>query len=310
MSLHSFIAERAEVRQGFAARLGLPPLRFKRGLRAPPASTNHQLVDIAFGYLLRFRLQKINPQARVSAWNAEAGAALIGMGKGTPKGKEVTTIGRHPRQLRAAAFVADAKRRCQGYVLDGRITQELLEAAHRMAHLDQATRSGPERIDWRAINYLRAGDAVDLKALLELVDDEAFKVTRTCILDPNLPAAELVGGGAPDFILDHCVVNVITAHEPRLDSRNFYRLVGCYLLLGLAGISDESGKPEQLPLTSVGIYFARYGHLWTVPFRAIAPPDALPDLTRWFVETACTANPDGRALLPEWRGPLAGHLKS
>lgn len=308
MSLASFISERADVRQGFHARLVRPPLRFERGLRIPPATMNRELVGGAFGYLMRFHLQRINPQARAWAWTAEAGAALIGMGPGGAKGKDITTISRHPRQLRAAAYVADAKRRCQAYAHDGKITDELLVAAYRLAHLDVAVRAGPERIDWRSINYLRSGDAVDLKALLELVDDKAFQAARACILDPGLPAAELVGGAAPDFILDHCVVDVVTGHEPKLDARDLYRLVGYYLLLGLGGISDENGNPEQRPVNSVGIYFARYGQLWKMPVREIVPLDAMPGLTRWFVATACALKPGARELLSELRGPLAAHL--
>lgn len=296
------------MRQGFGARLLRPRVIFDRGLQAPPLTTNHQMVGGAFGYLLRFCLQRINPQARVSAWAAEAGAELIGVAQEAAKDKDVPTISRHPRGLRAAAYVADARRRFQSYTQDARVTEELLVAAYRLAHLDVALRAGPERVNWRSINYLPPDDAADLKALLKLVGEGTFRAARTCILDPRLPASELVGGADPDFILDHCIVDVDTTHEPKLDVRDVYRLVGYYLLLGLGGISCENGKPEQYPVNSIGIYFARFGQLWKVPVREIVPPDSVPDLTKWFVETACASNEGGLELLPALSGPLAAHL--
>jgi hypothetical protein len=309
VSLAKLIADRLDVRQGFASRLPRPQLAFARGLQVAPPKEGHPLVSGAFGYLLRFRLQRINAKARAPAeWTAEAGAALIGMGQGNPKAREATTVSRHPRQLRAAAYVGDAKRRYQAYINDGRITEELLVASYRMSHLDNALVRGPEKIDWRSINYLRAADAADLKALLELVDDETFRAARNCILDPRPVASELVGGGAPDFILDHCVVDVNTTHEPKLDVREYFRLVGYYLLLGLGGIGDENGKVEQCPVTAVGVYFARFGQLWKVPIREIVAPDAVPELTRWFAEVACAANPGGLDVLRGCRGPLVAHV--
>ena len=218
------------------------------------------------------------------------------------------TPSRHTRSLRAAAYVADAKRRYEAYAQDGQVTEELLVAAYRLAHLDLAIRAGPDRVNWRSINYLRSEDAADLKALLEIVDEGTFHAARACILDPRLPASELVGGAYPDFILDHCVLDVNTSHEPRFDARDIYRLVGYYLLLGLGGISHENGKTEQCAVNSVGIYFARFGQLWKVPVKEILPPSSVPEMTRWFVESACGPG-RGRPGSPgAFEGPLAVHL--
>jgi len=308
VSLYSFIHDRVDVQQGFGARLLRPRVKFARGLQAPPLTTNHQMVGGAFGYLLRFCLQRINPQARASAWVAERGADLIDFLQRAGKGRDMPTPSRHTRSLRAAAYVADAKRRCQAYTEDGQVTQELLEAAYRLAHLDLAIRAGVDRIDWRSINYLRSEDAADLKALLEIVDEGTFHAARACILDPRLPAAELVGGAYPDFILDHCVLDVNTSHEPRFDARDIYRLVGYYLLLGLGGISHENGKTEQCAVNSVGIYFARFGQLWKVPVKEILPTRSVPEMTRWFVESVCSSGRSRPGSPRAFEGPLAVYL--
>ncbi len=302
MTLYSFIHDRGDVQQGFGARLLRPRVKFERGLQARPLTTNYQMVAGAFSYLLRFFLQRINPQACVSAWTAEAGAELIG------GAQEVPTISRHARGVRAAAYVADAKRRCQAYTEDGRVTEELLVAAYRLAHLDLAVRAGPNRVDWRSINYLRADDAADLKALLDLVDEKTFRAARICMLNPRLPASELVGGADPDFILDYCVVDVNTTHVARFDLRDAYRLVGYYLLSGLGGIGGENGKAEQWPVTSIGVYFARFGQFWKMPVKEILPPSSVPEMTRWFVESACGPGRDRAGSPGAFEGPLAVHL--
>lgn len=308
MSLNSLIRDNTALRHGFGARLQRPQVRFERGVQAPPLTGNFKIVGRAFDYLLRFYLQRINPHARDTTWAAERGVELIGLGSGAAKGKDVPTISRHPHGLKAAAFLSDAKRQHRVYLKSGQVTEDLLVAVHRLAHFDVASRDGPERVDWHTLNYLSPDDAADLKALLQLVDENTFRTAGPCILKPRPVAAALVGGAQPDFILDRCLVEIRTGKEPRIDIRDFFELVGYYLLLGLGGIGNPDGKPEQLPIASIGIYFARFGQLWKVPVREMLPPNAVPDITRWLVETACALNKEGLDLLPALKGPLAAHL--
>jgi hypothetical protein len=307
VSLDSFIRKQADVQHGFGTRLVQPRIRFDRTLRARPLTTNYQLVEGAFGYLLRFRLQRINPKASVSAWAAEAGVKRIGVAHEDVTGMDVLTPSRHPRELRAAAYIADAKRRYQAYIEDGHVTDELLVSVYRLAHLELAIHGGADRIDWRSINYLRATDAEDLRALLDLVDEKTLRA-RTCILDPRLPASEIVGGADPDFILDDCIVDVTTSHKPSFDLRDFYRLVGYFLLVGLGGVTDGAGNQKRSSVSSIGVYFARFGQFWKVPVKEILPPSAVPEMTRWFVDSARRTNEINARLPAAFKGPLAVHL--
>ena len=97
--------------------------------------------------------------------------------------------------------------------------------------------------------------------------------------------------------------------DQRVDVREYYSLVACWLLLGLGGIVRQDGAVEQLPVVSVGIYFSRFGQLWKVPVEQILPASAVPDVTRWFVEVASAANSGARELLGSLSGPLAVHLQ-
>ena len=306
MNLHELIHGRGDVRQAFGAKLLRPSIKFERGLQAAPLTTNYQAVGGAFDYLLRFYLQRLNPQAQDHPWMAERAVELIRLSGA--KGGEVPTLSGHPRALKAAAYLADAKRQHRAYMQVGRITDNLLVAAHRLAHLDMAVRAGPERVDWTSINYLSPDDAADLRALLKLVDDRVFRTTRACVLKPRFGAADFVGGAEADLILGDCLVDINSTKEKRVDVRVFYHLVACWLLLGLGGVGRENGEVEQLPVTSVGIYFSRFGQLWKQPIEPILPAGAVPGVTRWFVETVCAGNQNARELLGSLRGPLAVHL--
>lgn len=306
VSLHTLIHGKSEVRQGFGARLLRPQAKLERGLQAPPLTTNYEMIRGAFDYLLCFLLERWNPQMRAPQWPAERGVELIRLQGGA--GGEVPTLSGHPRALKAAAYLADAKRQHRAYIQVGRITDNLLVAAHRLAHLDVAVRAAPDRVDWNSINYLSPDDNTDLKALLQLVDEKTFRTPRACIVRPRLTAAGLVGGAETDLIVGDCLVGVTMTKDQRVDVREYFSLVAAWLLLGLGGLSRDDGSVEQLPVVSVGIYFARFGQLWKVPIEQIMPSNALPGVTKWFVETACAANADARETLRTLTGPLAAFL--
>jgi len=306
MTLQSFIHSRAEVRQGFGARLLRPRAKLERGLQAPPLTTNYEAVAGAFDYLFGFLLERFNPQMRARQWLAERGVELIQLDK--EKDPDVTASGGHPRALKAAAYLADAKRQYRAYMQIGRITDNLLAAAHRLAHLDVAVRAGPDRVDWGSINYLSPDDAKDLRALLALVDDKVFRTPRACIMKPRLGAAGLVGGVETDLIVGDCLVSVTMTKDQRVDVREYYSLVATWVLLGLGGVERQDGSVEQLPVTSVGIYFARFGQLWKVPIEQIIPANALPGVIKWFVDTVCTANAGARETLSTLTGPLTAFV--
>ncbi|MCC7484271.1 MAG: hypothetical protein IT529_04730 [Burkholderiales bacterium] len=306
MSLRSLLQSRADLRQAFGVRLKRPQARLERGLRAPPLTANHDMIAGAFDYLLGFHLQRLNPQTRSGPWLAEQGVEAIRLQ--SAGGADVPTLSGHPRALKASAYLADAKRQYRAYMQVGRITDNLLTATHRLAHLDAAARFGAERVDWHTINYLSADDAADLRAMLALAGDETFRTSRASVLKPRFAAAGLAGGAAADMVLGDCLLDVRTTKESRIDVRDFYHLLGCWLLLGLGGVERAEGAIEQLPVTAVGIYLARFGQLWRVPVEQVLPATAVPDFTRWFVDVLVAANAGARGQLDSLDGPLAAHL--
>ena len=83
MSLTSLIREDEYLRNKISDDFQLPVLRLKfeksRPLLAPPNTTNSRLVGVAFDYLLRFYLERLNglPYDRENQWVAETGKNIL-----------------------------------------------------------------------------------------------------------------------------------------------------------------------------------------------------------------------------------------
>ena len=76
MSLTSFIKIK-DVRQAFKREFKKPRLKVQRKLLAPPLTNHYGLVGMAFDYLLRFYIKRLNPDAVEHPWVSEASLQLL-----------------------------------------------------------------------------------------------------------------------------------------------------------------------------------------------------------------------------------------
>lgn len=309
MSLSSIIHDRKAIRDGLRARVVEPPIRFE-AIKAPPLTTNYRIVGTAFDYLLRFFLERINSVAQTSRWGAEAGVERIGTSKYVYDLDHNTLSNKVGRQRRKAdTYINQARREHQAYLKSGRVTDKLLLAALRLAYLDVAYRASPDRIDWAHLESPDAKDVTDLRALLTLVNEPSFRATRTCLLSPTFGAAsKLVGSAEADLLLDDCLIDIKTTKNPRLDVRDFFQLIGYYLLHGFDGIHCDDSKTTAHKINSLAIYFSRYGYLWKVPVEEVLPPDSVRDTAKWFFESVCPSKSQRHKYLHDFHGSLARHL--
>ena len=82
MGVKSFIT-RPPFREKFRSTITRPKGKLDKPLLAPPLTKNYQLVGIAFDYLLRFYLERINVGSKTSEWAAEEGVILLDPLEGT-----------------------------------------------------------------------------------------------------------------------------------------------------------------------------------------------------------------------------------
>jgi hypothetical protein len=310
VSLTSIIRDRAEIREGLRARVMRPPLRLE-AIKAPPLTANYGIVATAFDYLLRFFLQRLNKAAQASIWVAEQGVEMIGASEFIYDLDSRKLSSKADRKRRKAdGYLEEARRAHKAYLENGRMDDALLISVLRLAYLDVALRIDPDRIDWKGLNAPDARDAADLRALLTLVDPAVFRAKRVCLLNPTFGTASmLVGGADADLLVDDCLIDVKNTKDPHLDARDFFQLIGYYLLHGYAGTSCGGAKTVSYPIGSLGIYFSRFGVLWKFPVEEILPRRTLPETARWFFDSVCTSKSARAKCLRAFAGPLAKHLK-
>jgi hypothetical protein len=310
VSLTSIIRGRKDIREGLRARLTRPALKLGE-IKAPPLTANYGIVATAFDYLLRFRLQGLNKSAQASLWAAEQGVEMIGAEEfvyDLDSGR-LSSSTRDRRRQKADAYIAEARELHRGYLKTGKLGDELLAVCLRLAYLDVALRVGPDRIDWKGLAKPDKRDITDLRALLALVDESAFKARSACLLNPTFGlASTLVGGADADLLIDDCLIDIKNTKDPHLDAGDFLQLIGYYLLNGYAGMSC-SGKPVVYRINSLAIYFSRYGVLWKFPVEEVLPSNAAPETARWFFDAVCRTKALRTRCLKGFSGPFSKCLK-
>src|SRR6266850_6774012 len=130
MGVKSFITG-PPFHEKFVSTITRPNFKFDRPILAPPLSSNYQVVGIAFDYLLRFYLERINAGSKTSEWAAEEGVIFLDPLEGTSDTYEI-----------AKSYLAAARELYQLYIQDGFLTDELISGALCLAHLEGARRSG------------------------------------------------------------------------------------------------------------------------------------------------------------------------
>lgn len=311
MSLSSLIEDRADIRKGFVLRIVRPRARLGQApIKAPPLTANFGIVGTAFDYLLRFTLQRLNPHAQTSSWVAEQAVELIGteefsydLDRRQPRSKVKS------RRRDAQRYLDEARELHQQYLHTGVVTDDLARAAIRLAYIDLAYRIGEDKIDWRAAKSPSPLDVKDLHAMLSAIDQKIFKSHHTCFLNPTFgPASSLVGGADADLLIDGCLIDIKTTKNLGLEGHNLLQLVGYYLLSKLAGAHSSDGETVTSDVRWLGLYFARYGLLWTTPAHDIVPSGSLEDLAGWFVGAVCTSKQKRLACLRRCQSDLAATL--
>lgn len=290
-------------------------------LLAPPRSQNFRRVGTAFDYLLRFHLQRVNPEARSSQWIAEKARFQIGS---LPADADPTDYLENPifrrRNDLATEYLEDARVYHRAYLRTGNLTDDLLVALLRLAGLDVAYRAGPDKVDWEALEHIEPSDVDDLRSLYDLAQNVDFRAEKACFLNPTFNmASRLVGGADADVILDSRIIDIKTTKDLRLDRRDLYQLVGYYLLLLLDGISVTPNRGQGTEsilyaetvseINELAIYFSRHGHLHKFPVAELLSSDTLRSFAVRFVELACHVKRDRLRYWRNFRGSLALSLR-
>jgi len=268
MSLTTIITE-PEVRDQLKKLIRRPDFGGGRKLLAPPLTKHYTLVGTAFDYLFRFYLKRVNPQAvershwvaETAAFQTDAGILDAASGRIEIMPELATNPDKHKLAVKMQSIIDEAKYQLCQSLKTGRVTDRLLSSAIGLAKLDVIYRTGrPDLVD---LAYIDKRDQDDLRQLVRVIPAGDFKAKAVCVLNPTFgEASGLVGGADADVILDDTLIDIKTTQKCRLLSNYLHQLAGYYCLYRIGGVT---GVPADKPLRRLGVYFSRYGYLYTVP---------------------------------------------
>lgn len=315
MSLSSLIDGDKYLRNKIRDDFQLPVLRPKfektRPLLAPPKTTNttnSRLVGVAFDYLLRFYLERLNdlPYHRENQLVAEKAKNILfescenaQIGRFECLEEESTKINQCSRSelmiacslsLRYSDSVLLSayehslqiieKVKClrKEFAETGRLSRELIRQTLRMAYIDPVLRSG------RGVEYIGTDadklDIEDIEKQSSLIDSKLFKSQNRCLLNPTFgKGSQLVGGADADLIIDDKLIDIKTTKKLELPLNDFCQIIGYLLLHRIGGVASNS---DAFTIEQLGIYYSRFGYLFLFNIKDLISDKSLDKFTKWF----------------------------
>ena len=241
------------IRAAFREAFPVDNPRLEGRLLAPPISKRASPVGTAFDYLLRFRLERSFSSCIADTWVAEN--AVERLNAGVVECDDATLSDANTRLASARA----AHRR---YMNTGKIGSALIRAAVDLAQLDAIYRTG------RTYGFYNADadDLGDLRGILGVAKSSFVMPSQTCYLNPNFgDASSLVGGADADLVIDGALIDIKTTKTLSFGQEMYNQLVGYCILSRLGKLNGR----DKVDLSSVAVYFARYGVLHTIPISGI-----------------------------------------
>lgn len=227
--------------------------RLDGDMLASPISKRSSLVGTAFDYLLRFRLERSFDACDVRPWVAEEAVEVLNSGM-------IPCDSR--KRSNANAKLEAARGAHRSYMDTGVAGDEVLGASLDLAQLDVIYRTG---ITYEFFDA-SGDDIADLRGMADVANRKFPMPSQTCYLNPTFgKGSSLVGGADADLIIDGRLIDIKTNRRLAFGQDMYNQLVGYYVLSLLGGVNGK----DDVNITTVGIYYARYGLLHTIPTNGI-----------------------------------------
>ncbi len=272
MSLTSFLKDpdNQEVRDYLKTKFARPKFTLKSEIKAPQLTNNYGVVGNAFDYLFRAKLKHINPAKEFieSGWVASMGFKTL---HNIYKKKEASQ-----KLAMIEKKFESSKQDFEEYIKTGEPTDSLISNAIFFGKLDLIFRAAYIDSDYENCSSL---DIADIKAMLRLIEPNQFQVKERCWLNPAFVASHIVGGADGDFIIDDTLIDIKTTKHLELSRSDLNQII-CYYILSLMG--GVSSKEKDIPLKNIGIYYARFGLLYTFPISEIASEEVVHNFKNWW----------------------------
>lgn len=268
MSLTTFL-DKPDVKQKFKEFFNKPNFVPQVPLLVEPLSQRYSIVGTAFDYLLRFHLEYWHGLQYQRHWVAEDALVRI-----------ATT--REQKLIRFARDVLERIRRFHSdFLTTGTFTDDLIKGAIMLAHFDSVFRAAhvSPHIIQRA--SFPKSDVLELQKLLEIIPQQPFHSAQTIFLNPTFDEASvMVGGADADLILDDMLIDIKTTKYFVLSREHLNQLLGYYLLHRI----DYSNRNPGYTIRRLGIYFSRYGYLYSFDVETCFQAQQIENAKQWLLE--------------------------
>lgn len=280
MSLTTFLNNK-DVKARFKEEFPRPKFTLREDLLAPPVTKHYMLIGTAFDYLMRFYTKRLNPEAITRKWVAEGSIERMEWERLALDSQRVPFEIDDNLLGEAHEMLSQAKIAYSDYIKSGEMNDEVIKGTILLAQLDAYFRAEFIGEDFGIVDD---GDVADLRRLISLVNPDSFKAKGLCLLNPTFgKASQLVGGADADLVIDNLLIDIKTTKQPKFTRAYLNELVGYYVLYKLGGIPNATVEPN---IKNLGIYFSRYGELYTFPVTSVISLNKFPSFVEWFKERA------------------------
>lgn len=280
-----------------------------------------QIIGTAFDYLMRFYIKYLNPHAITQSWIADDGTQriyyttkfyyethnkdntilyvkepqyilneltekeYIDVEVQITKGLELLEHSKSDLLQRgynhyklAIDTIRKAKKHYSDFLQTGIFTDDLIKSSLFLASLDGISRSGSyDLLAYEGIVYNIDTDidtmVEELRNLTNSIPQEKFLNAKICLLNPDFGfASKLLGGADADIILDDIIIDIKTVKNIGFQRSYLNQLIGYYILAKINGYE----------INKIGIYYSRYGYLFTMNINDIINPATFPAFKDWF----------------------------
>ncbi len=275
-----------EFRPNLPRSLGVP-------IKVPARSKRYTLIGTAFDYFLRFELKRRAPHSIETEWvaehcvrttsTAERGNSMV-FGPVSISGDEGSLTLLDSMAEVVPSVIRKARADVADYVSSNFANQAARSsiAAHaiRLAKIDAIYRAG--YLDPTLADALPE-DVEELLALIEVAPFNELIDDTQMILNPTFgSSSRIVGGADCDLIRGGLMVDFMTTIKSEISLQKLDQIFGYYLLA-----RRERSIDKAFPkIDTVGVYFARHGHLLTIDAKEFTNRPGFEELEAWFFENA------------------------
>lgn len=311
MSLTTLL-DRPDVKKWMRDRFLFKAVKTEKPLAARPLTDHYMLVGTAFDYIMRWRLERDNPdRVHSDKWIAERGLFRVGelcMMVGdderdnlilepyieemlyTASGLLEQVTKYKPLYEKCRTLVHDTRRLHARYLKRRVEIGELLEPALNMAALDYVYRTG--RVDAMFRFRPDPADAYDMECLHDIMSPDL--PNGSMYLNPEFGEwSSNVGGADADIVCGDTIIDIKTTKFGSFKREYYDQLVG-YMLLNMLNDGPD--------IEWLAVYFSRHGDTVRVPAPHVGADtlDGFRGLIMKYTEAARRENTSLLVLPPGW----------